>query len=236
MCVCGYEFEQIWALNGHEFEQTPGDSEGQGSLVCCSPWGRKESDTTEWLNNNYISIESVMPSNRLILYHPLLSPSVFCSITVFWSFPVSWLFASGGESTGASASVLALPVTIQGWFPLGLTSLILQCKGLSTVLQYHNSKALILGCSAFFMAHLSHPYMTTGKTSSLALTRWTFVGKVTSLPFNMLSMFVMAFFARSKHLLILWPQSPSTVILEPKKIKSATISTIFPSVCHEVMD
>ena len=84
------------------------------------------------------------------------------------------------------------------------------------------------------MDQLSHPYMTTGKT--IALTIWTFVGKVTFLPFNMLSMFVMAFLARSKHLLILWPQSPSTVILEPKKIKSATISTIFPFVCHEVME
>ena len=92
----------------------------------------------------------------------------------------------------------------------------------------------ILRCSAFFIVQLSHPYMTTAKT--MALTRWTFVGKVISLFFNMLSWFVITFLPRSKHLLISCPQSPSTVILEPTKIKSVTISIVSPSICHEVME
>ena len=97
----------------------------------------------------------------------------------------------------------------------------------------HSSKASILQCSAFFRVQLSHPYMTTGKI--IALTRQTFVGKVISLLFNMLSRLVITFLPKSKHLLISWLQSPSAVILEPKKIKSAAISTVSPSICHEVM-
>ena len=105
---------------------------------------------------------------------------------------------------------------------------------LKNLFQHHSSKASILQCSAFFMVQLSHPYMTTGKT--IALTRQTFVGKVTSLLFNMLSRLVIAFLPRSKRLLISWLQSPSTVILEPQKIKSATVSFSSPSICHEVME
>ena len=104
---------------------------------------------------------------------------------------------------------------------------------LKSLLQHLTSKASILWCSAFFIIQLSHPYMTTGKT--IALTRWTFVGKLTSLLFNKLSTLVIAFLPRSKHLLISWLQSPSAVILEPKKIKSDTVSTVFPSIWHEVM-
>ena len=104
---------------------------------------------------------------------------------------------------------------------------------LKSLLQHHSSKASILQYSAFFIVQLSYPYMTTGKT--VALTRRTFVGKVMSLLFNMLSRFVIAFLPRSKCLLISWLQSPSAVILEPKKIKSATVSTVSPSICHEVM-
>ena len=104
---------------------------------------------------------------------------------------------------------------------------------LKSLLQHHSSKASILQHSAFFMVQLSHPYMTTGKT--IPLTRWTFVGKVMSLPFNMLSRLVIVFFPRSKHLLISWLQSLSAVILEPKEIKSVTVSIVSPSVCHEVM-
>ena len=104
---------------------------------------------------------------------------------------------------------------------------------LKSILQHHTSKASILRCSAFFTVQLSHPYMTTGKT--IALTRWTFVGKVMSLLLNMLSRLVITFLPRSKHLLILWLQSPSAVILEPPKIKSATVSTISPSISLEVM-
>ena len=104
---------------------------------------------------------------------------------------------------------------------------------LKSLLQHHSSKASLLRCSVFFIVQLSHPYMTTGKT--IALSRWTFVGKVMSLHFNMLSRLVIAFLPKSKHLLISWLQSPSTGILGTKKIKSATVSTGSSSICHEVM-
>ena len=104
---------------------------------------------------------------------------------------------------------------------------------LESLLQHHSSKASIFWCSAFFMVQLSHLYMTTGKT--IALTRQTFVGKIMSLLFNMLSRFVIIFLPRSKHLLISWPQSTSMVILEPKKVKSVMVSIVSPSICHEVM-
>src|SRR5574341_1098002 len=104
---------------------------------------------------------------------------------------------------------------------------------LKSLLQHHNSKASILWYSAFFIVQLSNSYMTTGKT--IALTRWIFVGKIMSLLFSMLSRLVIAFLPRSKHLLISWLQSASAVILEPKKIKSVTVSIISPSICHEVI-
>ena len=104
---------------------------------------------------------------------------------------------------------------------------------LKHLLQHHSSKASVLWHSAFFIVQLSHPYMTTGKT--IALSRWTFVGKVMSLLFNMLSRFVIGFLPRSKRLLISWLQSPSAVILEPPKIKFLTVSIVCPSICHEVM-
>ena len=130
--------------------------------------------TNFWSLLKLMSIESVMPSNHLILCCPLrLLPSIFPSIR---SFPVSQLFASGGQSTGVSASASVLPMNTQDWFLLGWTGWIsLQSKGLSkSLLQYHSSKASILQCSAFFIVQLSHPYMTTGKT--IALTRRIFVG------------------------------------------------------------
>ena len=105
---------------------------------------------------------------------------------------------------------------------------------LKSLLRHHSSKASILQRSAFFIVQLSHPYMTTGKI--IALTRWTFVGKVMSLLFNMLSRPVITFLPRSKRLLISWLQSPSAVILEPPKIKSDTVSTVSPSISHEVME
>ena len=104
---------------------------------------------------------------------------------------------------------------------------------LKNLLQHHSSKASILQCSAFFIVQLSHPYMTNGKT--IALTRWTFVGKVISLLFNMLSRLVIASPSRNKHHLISWLQSPSAMILDPKKIKSLTVSIVSPSFCHELM-
>ena len=106
-------------------------------------------------------------------------------------------------------------------------------RTLKSLLQKPSSKASILQCSDFFIVRLSHPYMTTGKT--IALTRWTFVDKVMFLLFNMLSRLVITFLPRCKHLLISWPQSPSSVILEPRKIKSSTVATVSPSIFHEVM-
>ena len=103
---------------------------------------------------------------------------------------------------------------------------------LKSLLQHHSSRASILQCSAFFVVQLSHPFMTTGKT--IALTKWTFVGKMMSLLFNMLSRFVIAFLPRSKRLLISWLQSPAAAIWEPKKIKSVTVSIVSPSICPEV--
>ena len=172
-----------------------------------------------WVNDAY----------NLILCLPLLHlPLVFPSIRVFLCFgpppPISWFFASASQSVGVSASVL--PVRIQGSFPLGLTGLILQSKGFSSLLQQHSSKASILWCSAFFMDKSSHPYMTTGK--NIGLTIQTFVGKVISLLFNTLSWFFIDFLPRSNCLLTSWLQSPCTVILEPKKIKPITTSTFFP--------
>ena len=138
------------------------------------------------------------------------------------------------QNTGTSASALILPVSIQGFFTLRSTGLIsLLSKGLSGVFSSTTVQKHLLWHSAYFMVQLSHPYMTTGKT--IALTRRTFLGKVMSLLLNMLSRLVITFLPRSKRLLISWLQSPSAVILEPKKIKSDTVSTVSPSISHEVM-
>ena len=179
-------------------------------------------------------IESVKLFNHLILCRPLLFlPSIFPSIMVF---PVNQLFASGGQSIGASASGSVFPMNIKDRFPSGLTVWIsLQSKGHSrvfsnTTVQKHQ----------FFGAQLSSQSNSHDHWKTIALTRWTFVGKVMSLLLNMLSRLVIAFLRRSKHLLISWLQSPSAVsywslILEPQKIKSDTISTLSPSICHEAM-
>ena len=174
-----------------------------------------------------MSIESMMSSNHLILCCPLLLlPQSF---PASGSFPMSQLFASGGQSIGVSASTSVPPMNTQDWSPLGWTGWIsLQSKGLSRV--FSNTTVQKHQHSAFFIIQLSHPYMTTGKT--IALTRWTFVGKVMSLLFNILFRLVITFFPRSKPLLISWLRSPPAVILEPRKIKSATVSTVFPSICH----
>ena len=164
--------------------------------------------------------------------HPTISSSVIpvsClqSFPASGSFQMSKLFASGGPNIGVSASTSVLPRNTQNWSPLGWTGWIsLQSKGLSSLLQQHSSKASILQHSAFFIVHLSHPYVTTGKT--IALTRQTFVGKVMSLLFNMLSRLVISFGPRSKHLLISWLQSPSAVILEPPQNKVSHCFHCFP--------
>ena len=179
------------------------------------------------------SIESVMPSNHLILCRPLLLPPViFASIRIFSNESVLPIRC---QSIGDSAAASVLPMNIQDWSPLGWTGWISLHQGtLKSLPQHHSSKASVLRCSAFFIVQLSHPYLTTGKT--IALTRRTFVGKVMSLLFNMLSRLLITFLPRNKHLLLIsWLQSPFAVILEPKKIKSATVSTVSPSTCHEVM-
>ena len=148
---------------------------------------------------------------------------------------MSQFFTSGSQIIGVSASASVLPMNTQDWSPLGWTGWIsLQSKGLlKSLLQHHSSKASILWHSAFFTVQLSHPYMATGKT--MAFTVLTFVGKVMFLLLNKLSRLVITFLSRSKRLLISWLQSPSAVILEPRKIKLATVSTVFLSICHEVM-
>ena len=180
-----------------------------------------------------MSIQSVMPSNHLILCHPLLLlPSIFPSIRVFSNesilrirWPKYWSFSFSISPSNEYSGLISFKID---WFDL----LAVQ-ETLKSLLQHHNSKASILQHSVFFMVQLSYPYMTTGKT--IALTRCIFVGKVMSLFFNMLSRLVIAFLPRSKCLLISWLQSPPTGILEPKKIKSLTVSIISPSICHEVM-
>ena len=180
-----------------------------------------------------MSIESVMPSSHLILCHPLLLlPPVPPSIRVFSNeatlcmrWPNYWSF-----------SVSIIPSKeIPGLISFGMNWLhLLAVQGtLKSLLQHHSSKASILRCSAFFTVQLSQPYMTTGKT--IALTRQTFVGKVMSLLLNMPSRLVITFLPRSKRLLISWLQSPSAVILEPRKIKSDIVSTVSPSISYEVM-
>jgi len=174
-------------------------------------------------------IKSVMPS---ISSSVILFSSCLQSFPASGSFPMSQFFTPGGQSIGASALASVLPLDIQDWFPLELIGLIsLQFKGLSRVclLQHQSSKASILQCSAFFIVQLSHPYMITGKT--IALTIPNFISKVMSLLFNMLSRLVIAFLPRSKRLLTSWLQSPSAVILEPKKIKSVIVSIVSPSKC-----
>ena len=175
----------------------------------------------------------MMPSNQLILCHPLLLlPSVSPSIRFFPNESVLHIrwpkYLSLRFSISPSNEYSGLISFRIDWFDL------LAVQGTrKSLLQHYTSKAPILWCSAFFMAQLSHPYMTTGKT--IALTRWTFVSEVMPLLFNMVSRLVITFLPRSKHLSISWLQSPSAVILEPKKIKSVIVSIISPSICHEVM-
>ena len=180
-----------------------------------------------------MSIKSVMPSSYLILYYPLLLlPPIPPSIRVFSNestlqmrWPKYWSFSFSISPSNEHPGLVSFRMD---WLDL------LAVQGtLKSLLQYHTSKASILWCSAFFIVQLSHPYMTTGKT--IALTRRTFVGKVMSLLFNMLSRLVITFLPRSKCLLISWLQSPSAVIFKPGKIKSDTVSTVSPSISQELM-
>ena len=189
------------------------------SVMSSSSWLHGLQHTLSVTNSQSLlklmSIELVMPSSHLILCCPLfLLPSIFPSIRVFSNesvlhirWPKCWSFSFSISPSNEYSGLISFRID---WFDL------LTVQGnLKSLLQHHSSKASILRCSAFFRVQLSHPYMTTRKTK--ALTRCTFVGKVMSLLFNMLSRLVIAFLSRSKHLLISWLQSPSAVILEPHK-------------------
>ena len=189
--------------------------------------------TNFWSLTKPVSTESVMPSKHLILCCPLLLLlSIFPSVRVFSNkpalrirWPKYWGFSFNISPSNEHLGLISFRMD---WLDL------LAVQGtLKSLCQHYNSKASILNHSAFFIVQLSYLYMTTGKT--IALTRQTFVGRVMSLLFNMLSRFVIAFLPRNKHLLISWLQSPSAVILEPKKIKSLTVFIISPSIYHEVM-
>ena len=179
-----------------------------------------------------MSIELLIPSNHLILCLPLLLPSIFPSIGVFSNesalcirWPKYWSFSFYISPSNEYPGLISFRMDWLNLLPVQGT--------LKSLLQHHSLKASVFQCSAFFIVQLSHPYMTTGKT--IALTRWTFADKVMSLVFNMLSRLVMTFLSRSKHLLISWLQSPSAVILEPKKIKSVIVSVVSAPIFHEVM-
>ena len=172
-----------------------------------------------------MSIESVMPSNHLILCHPLLLlSSIFPSFRVFFNesvlcirWPKYWGFSFSISPSNEHSGLISFRIA---WFDLFAVQ-----GTLKSLLQHHSSKGSVLQCSVLFMVQLSHPYTATGKT--IALTRQTFVNKVMSLLVNMLSRLVIAFLPRSKHLLISWLQSPSAVILEPPKVKPLTVP-LFP--------
>ena len=182
--------------------------------------------TNSWSLLKFMSIESVMPSNHLILCHPLLlPPSIFPSIRVFSNesvlpirWPKYWSFSFNISPSNEYSGLISFKID---WFDLFAVQ-----GALKSLLQHHSSKASILQHSAFIMVQLSHPYMISGKT--IALTRWTFVGKVISLLFNMLSRLVITFIPRSKRLLISWSQSPFAVILEPPQNKVCHCFHCFP--------
>ena len=182
--------------------------------------------TNSWSLPKLMSIKLVMPSSHLILCRPLfLWPSIFSSIRVLSNksalcirWPKYWSFNFNISPSNEHPGLI--------YFRMDWLDLLAVQRTLKSLLQHHSSTTSILQCSAFLIVQLSHPYMTTGKT--IALTRWTFVGKVMSLLLNVLSRLVITFPPRSKHLLISWLQSPSAMILEPKKVKSGTVSTVSP--------
>ena len=204
-------------------------------LLFATPWIAARQASLSITNSQSLlklmPIESVMPSSHLIHCRPLLLlPSIPPSIRVFSNesafhtrWPEYWSFSFSISPSNEHPGLISFRMD---WLDL------LAVQGtLKSLLQHHSSKASIFRSSAFLTIQFSHPYMTTGKT--IALTRRTFVGKVMSLLFNMLSRMVITFLPRSKYLLISWLQSPSAAILEPKNIKSGTVSTVSPSISYE---
>ena len=216
-------FSSVQSLHRVRLFATPWIAACQASL----------SITNSWSSLRLTSIELVMPSSYLILCCPLLFlPPIPLSIRVFSNqstlhmrWPKYWSFSFSIIPSKEHRGLISFRMD---WLDL------LAVQGtLKSLLQHHSSKASILRHSAFFTVQLSHSYIATGK--AIGLTRWTFVGKVMSLLFNMLSRLGITFLPRSKRLLISWLQSPSSVILEPPKMKSDTVFTVSPSISHEVM-
>ena len=204
-----------------------------GNLVDASMQGPLSSTISQSLLK-FMSVESVMLFNHLILCCPLLLlPSIVPSIRVFSNesavcirWPKYWSFSFSISPSNEYSGLISFQID---WFHL------LAVQGtLKSLLQLLSLKVTVLQCSAYFIVQLSHPYMTTGKTIALAI--WTFVGKVMYLLFNMLYRLVIPFLPRSKCLLISWLQAPSAVILDLKKIKSVTASTFPLSICHKVIE
>ena len=202
----------------------------------CNPWTTARQASLSITNSQsslkLMSFESVMPSSHLILYHPFLLPPIPPSIRVFSNestlrmrWPKYWSFSFSISPSNVHPGLISFRMDWLDLFAVQGT--------LKSPIQHHSSKASVVWHSAFFTVQLSHPYMTTVKT--IALTRRTFVDKVMSLLFNMLSTLVVTFHPRSKRLLISWLQSPSAVILEPRKMKSDTVPIVSPSLSHEVM-
>ena len=217
-----YQFSSVQSLSHVWLFETPWIAARQASL----------SITNFWSSPKLLSIQSVMPSSHLILCCPLLLlPPIPPSIIVFSNestlrmrWPKYWSFSLSISPSKEHPGLI---------FRMDWLDLLAVQGTLKSLLQHHSSKASSLRPSAFFTVQLSHPYTTTGKT--IALTRQTFVGKVMSLLLNMLSRLVITFLPRSKRLFISWLQSPSAVILELPKIKSDTVSTVSPSISHDVM-
>ena len=202
----------LWA---HELQQ------GRPSCPSPTPGVYSNSCPSRWWCHPAISSSVVSFSSHL---QPFPASGSFQESVLHIRWPKYWSFNFNISPSNEYSGLIS--------FRMDWLDLLAVQGNLESLLQHHSSKASILSCSAFFIVQLTHPCMTTGKT--IALTRWTFVGKVMSLLFNMLSKLVIIFLPRSKCLLISWLQSPSTVILEPPKINSATVSTVSPSICHEV--
>ena len=213
-------FISVQSLSCVQLFETPWTAGCQASL----------STTSSWALLRFMYIKSAMPSNHLILCRPLL---LFPGIRVFFNesvvrikWPKYWSFSFSISTSNERWGLIS--------FKMDWLDLLAVQETLKSLLQHHSSKASILWWSAFFIVELSHPYMTTGKT--IALTVWTFVSKVMSLLFNILSILVIAFLPRGKCFLISWQQSPSAVILEPPKIKSVTVSIVSPSIAMKWWD
>ena len=215
------QFSSVQLLSRVQLFVTPWIAACQASLSIINSWS----------SFKLMSIKLVMPYSHFVLCHPhFLLPPVPPSIRVFSNestlhmrWPKYWSFSFSVIPSKEHSGLIS--------FRMDCLDLLAGQGTLKSLLQHHSSKTSILHCSAFFTVQLSPPYITTGKT--IALTRWTFVGKVMSLLLNMLSRLVITFLPRSNRLLISWLQSPSAVILEPRKIKSDTVFTISPSISHD---